>query len=63
METPTPKIPLEVIEWLEATLRQRAPDPDASNEREAWAYIGQVRLARQLRGIAQDQINPPEDTP
>lgn len=59
-----PRIPLGVVEWLQADLFRRAPSGDTCTEADARSYLGQVALVKRLKVIAEDQINPPEkDSP
>lgn len=56
-----PRVPLDLVEWLESFALRRLPDPADQTAQEAWAYIGQLALIRRLRATAQEQINPSQD--
>lgn len=62
MEIPTPpKVPLPLVEWLEKRALQRCPDAEIASEPELRAYVAETRLVRQLRGMYEDQTNPPSE--
>jgi hypothetical protein len=63
VDTPTPRIPLNLVEWLEERALLRAPDPDKSTEAELRTFAAEVRFVRFLRGEYNDQTNPSEDLP
>lgn len=45
-----PHIPLEVLEYLERTYPDRAPDP-TTPERIIWTDVGHVEVCRHLRQL------------
>lgn len=56
-----PKIPLALVEWLEALALRAAPYASSAGEAALRAYVAEVNLVRKLRAIYEEQTNPSED--
>jgi hypothetical protein len=56
-----PRIPLELVEWLEARQLALAPDAETADEAELRTYAAHSNLIRFLRVTHDDQVNPPEE--